>query len=220
MVSRAAEYADIIGVPGGSAFLFLRQVEMDLTMSLNNVSTAALIAVLITAAVIDLRHHRLPNILTVSAALLGISFQCGLHGFNGLLDGLAGFFTGLFLLLPFYALRWMGAGDVKLMTAVGTFLGWPFSLLAVGLSMGSGAIATFYMLAAQGGLTDYLCRYGAMAKCLFFTGTVAYVSPKAGEAPTQTFPFALAIALGTLATLVWAGRLAPFLKLLGSFAHA
>ena len=76
------------------------------------------------------------------------------------------------------------------------------------------------MLAAQGGLTDYLCRYCLMAKCLFFTGSVAYVPPKAGEAPTRTFPFALAIALGTLATLGWAGRLSPFLTFLGSFAHA
>jgi prepilin peptidase CpaA len=144
----------------------------------------------------------------------------GGHGWNGLLDGLAGFFTGLFLFLPFYALQWMGAGDVKLMAAVGTFLGWPFSLLATGLTMGAGAITAFYLLAVRGGLIDYLCRYGSMAKCLFFTGTFTYLPPKAGETATQLFPFALAIAFGTLATLGWAGRLTPFLKLVGSFAHA
>jgi prepilin peptidase CpaA len=120
------------------------------------------------------------------------------------LDGLAGFFTGLFLFLPFYALQWMGAGDVKLMAAVGTFLGWPFSLLATGLTMGAGAITAFYLLAVRGGLIDYLCRYGSMAKCLFFTGTFTYLPPKAGETATQLFPFALAIAFGTLATLGWA----------------
>ena len=189
-------------------------------MAFDSVPTAVLLAVLIAAAVTDMRRHRLPNILTVSAALLGISLQCWLQGWSGLLNGLAGFFTGLLLLLPFYAGRWMGAGDVKLMAAVGTFLGWPDILLAVALSTGAGSIAAFGLLAARGGLTDYLCRYGLMAKCLLFTGAVAYVPPKTGESPTLLFPYALAIALGTLATLGWVGRLDPFLEILGGFSHA
>ncbi|MDD1622670.1 MAG: A24 family peptidase [Methylococcaceae bacterium] len=188
-------------------------------MTLDNVPTAVLLAVLIAAAVIDTRRHRLPNTLTVTAALLGLGLQTGFQGVSGLLNGLAGFFTGLVLFLPFYALRWMGAGDVKLMAAVGSFLGWPDSLLAVGLSTGAGSLAAFGLLAARGGLLDYLRRYGGMAKCLFLTGGCAYVPPKAGEASTRVFPYALAIGLGSLATLVWNGRLAPFLEILGSFVH-
>jgi prepilin peptidase CpaA len=189
-------------------------------MNLNNVPTAVVLAVLITAAIIDMRRHRLPNVLTVSAALLGLSLQFWLQGWSGLLNGLAGFFAGLLFFLLLYALHWMGAGDVKLMAAVGTFLGWPDTLLAAGLTTAAGSAAALGMLAAQGGLTDYLCRYGAMAKCLFFTGTFAYVAPKAGEPSTQVFPFALAIALGTLVTLGWGGRLNPFLEILRSFVHA
>ena len=189
-------------------------------MTLNSVPTGILLAVLLAAAVIDSWRHRLPNVLTVTTALLGLSLQGWLQGRSGLLNGLAGFFTGLLLFLPFYAVRWMGAGDVKLMAAVGTFLGWPDSLLAVGLTMGAGSIVAFGLIAARGGLTDYLRRYGAMAKCLFFTGTFAYVPPKAGEAPTQTFPYALAIALGTLAALGWAGRLDSYLEILAGFVHA
>ena len=76
-------------------------------------------------------------------------------------------------------------------------------------------MAAFGFLAAQGGLTGYLRRYGAMAKCLFLTGKVAYVSPEQGESSTLIFPYALAIAFGTLATLVWVGRLNPFFDILG-----
>ncbi|MEY3288848.1 MAG: hypothetical protein RLZZ419_1090 [Pseudomonadota bacterium] len=188
-------------------------------MNLNNVSTAILIAILITAAVIDMRRHRLPNSLTVSAALVGLSLQYTLQGWHGLLDGLTGFVTGFVLFLPFYALRWMGAGDVKLMAAVGIFLGWPLSLLATGLSMGAGTLTAFYLLAVRGGLYDYLCRYSSMAKCLFFTGSFSYLPPKPGDASTQLFPFALAIFLGTLATLGYGGRLNPFIDFLGRFAH-
>lgn len=189
-------------------------------MTLDNVPTGVLLAVLIAAAVIDMSRHRLPNVLTASAALLGIILQCWLHGWSGLLNGLAGLFTGLCLFLPFYAAHWMGAGDVKLMAAVGTFLGWPDSLLAVALTTGIGSIVALGYMAAQGGLADYGRRYGLMAKCLFCTGKVAYVPPTPGESSTLLFPYALAIALGTLATLVSAGRLDPFLEILGGFAHA
>ena len=58
----------------------------------SNLSTALLLAILISAAVIDMKQHRLPNILTVSAAVLGITFQCWLYGWNGLMNGVAGFF--------------------------------------------------------------------------------------------------------------------------------
>jgi prepilin peptidase CpaA len=189
-------------------------------MTLDSVPTGVLLAVLITAAVTDMSRHRLPNALTASAALLGIILQCWLQGWGGLLNGFAGFFTGLFLLLPFYAVHWMGAGDVKLMAAVGAFLGWPHSLLAVALTTGAGSIAALGFLAAQGGLANYGRRYGAMAKCLFFTGKVAYVPPTQGESSTQLFPYTLAIAAGTLATLIWAGRLDPFIATLGGFVHA
>ncbi|MGR9013175.1 MAG: A24 family peptidase [Gammaproteobacteria bacterium] len=175
---------------------------------------------MIAATFIDIRRHRLPNALTASAAVLGITLQCWLQGWSGLLNGFAGFFTGLFLLLPFYAAHWMGAGDVKLMAAVGTFLGWPDTLLAVALTTGAGSIAALGFLAAQGGLVDYGRRYGLMAKCLFFTGKVAYVPPTQEESSSLLFPYALAIALGTLTTLVWVGRLDPFLETLGGFVHA
>jgi prepilin peptidase CpaA len=184
-------------------------------MTVDSVPTGVLLVVLIVATVTDMRWHRLPNSLTVSTALLGISLQCWLLGWSGLINGLAGFFSGLILFLPLYAVRWMGAGDVKFMAAVGTFLGWPDSLLAVGFSTGAGSIVAFGLLAARGGLTDYLRRYGLMAKCMFLTGTFAYVPPKAGESSTLVFPYALAIGIGTFATLGWVGRLAPFLEILG-----
>ncbi len=183
-------------------------------MPLSNLSTVLLLSILIVAAVIDTKQQRLPNVLTVSAALLGITFQCWLYGWNGLMNGVAGFFTGLLLLLPFYAIRWMGAGDVKLMAAVGTFLGWPESILAMGLSLGVGSITAFGILVLNGGFLNYLRRYGPMLKCLLFTGQFAYIGPNQGEASTLTFPFGLAIALGSLATLGWYGHLNPYLAII------
>jgi len=90
------------------------------------VSSAAfgvLAAGLVTAAVIDLRSRRIPNELTAAMAVLGIGLA-GL-GWSGATVGaaLAGLVLGLLLMMPGYALGATGAGDVKLMAAVGAIVG-------------------------------------------------------------------------------------------------
>ena len=88
---------------------------------------AFLLALVLAAAVYDVRYRRIPNWLTVAGVLAGLAL-------NGFLDqnrpglfvssmlGLAIAFVVYFVL---YALRAMGAGDVKLMAAVGAVVGWP-----------------------------------------------------------------------------------------------
>jgi len=105
----------------------------------DNPSTVGLLGLVLVATVIDIALHRIPNVLTVGGVLLGLILQSWLQGWSGLLDGLGGVATGFFMYLPLYAFGWMGAGDVKLMAAVGSFLGWPDSLLAVALGTGIGS---------------------------------------------------------------------------------
>jgi prepilin peptidase CpaA len=82
------------------------------------------------AAVIDVRSRRIPNWLTFGTLVLGVVINAWLHGFSGALTAIAGAGLGAALLLPFYLLRAMGAGDVKLLAALGALLG-PSALLSV-----------------------------------------------------------------------------------------
>lgn len=82
------------------------------------------------AGVADWRSRRIPNWLTVSGALLGIVVNAGLYGWHGLRDSLLGIILGLAVLLPFVLVRSLGAGDWKLIGAVGAFVG-PQQLLVV-----------------------------------------------------------------------------------------
>lgn len=76
-----------------------------------------------TGAAVDLYTRRVPNALTLSAAALGIIVAA-----TGISDlsaraALIGFFMGLVLMLPGHLLGGTGGGDVKLMAALGAWLG-------------------------------------------------------------------------------------------------
>ena len=78
---------------------------------------------LIAAAISDVRSSRVPNVLTFPLALVGLGFHAFADSGNGVLFSLEGCGLGLVLLLGFYAYGGMGAGDVKLLAAVGALIG-------------------------------------------------------------------------------------------------
>lgn len=87
------------------------------------IKVAAVLASGGTGAAVDLYTRRVPNALTLSAAALGIIVAA--TGIGDLSAGAAllGFLTGLVLMLPGHVLGGTGGGDVKLMAALGAWLG-------------------------------------------------------------------------------------------------
>jgi len=75
------------------------------------------------AAYIDWKEHRVPNWLTFSAWGIGLLYQGWVGGIEGLEYGMIGSAVGIAVLILPYALNGMGAGDVKLMAAVGAWVG-------------------------------------------------------------------------------------------------
>lgn len=75
------------------------------------------------AAVSDLWRRRIPNEVCIAIIALGVATNSLIAGFNGLVSSLVGMLVGFAVLVPFYAMRRMGAGDVKLLAACGAFLG-------------------------------------------------------------------------------------------------
>ncbi len=71
----------------------------------------------------DWRSRRIPNWLTVSGLLLGIAANAVAGGWAGIRESLLGAGLGLIILFPFVMLRSLGAGDWKLIGALGAFLG-------------------------------------------------------------------------------------------------
>jgi prepilin peptidase CpaA len=80
-------------------------------------------AVLICAGLIDFRIQKIPNLLTLPAAIISLGYHAVTNGFNGFLFSLQGLAVGIGLLIVPYLLGGMGAGDAKLMGVVGGVLG-------------------------------------------------------------------------------------------------
>ena len=82
-----------------------------------------LVCIVILAAVYDLRFRRIPNWVSVSGIVLGLGCNTLLLGFAGLREAVLGLLCALAVYVPLYVVRGMGAGDVKLMAAVGAIAG-------------------------------------------------------------------------------------------------
>lgn len=109
----------------------------------NTLMGVALCGVAFAAVWFDVRERRLPNALTVGGFAAAILLRIPL-GLDALGAGLLGALLALGLALPFFLVGGLGGGDVKLLTAVGAFLGprnlW-FALLVMALV--GGAMAVF-----------------------------------------------------------------------------
>ena len=167
---------------------------------------AITLAVVWTAAWIDLRTFKIPNALSVLGVTAGLVIQTASAGIEGLGDSLAGFSMALALLFPLYLMGRAGAGDVKLMAAVGALLGPKQFLWALLLViMAGGVLAIIYIGKAYHvrGATGPFKRYARMIRFIWVTGRLQYLPPPPTEAMAERIPLAVAIAFGTTAALLW-----------------
>lgn len=113
--------------------------------------TAVLMALLAVAAISDYRTFKIPNVLTGNGILFALvynaSFPPYLHADWTWTAG--GMLLGFALMFPMYALRVMGAGDVKLMAMVGAFIGPSATMYAILFSFITAGIAAFALAASR-----------------------------------------------------------------------
>jgi prepilin peptidase CpaA len=166
-----------------------------------DLSTLLLLCGIGLAAVIDLRRHKVPNWLTAALFSSGLVLNAYFIGWSGLGGALAGSLTGLILLLPFYLKGGMGAGDVKLMAAAGTYLGFLPTLLGVSFGLLLAGIYSILLIIWRGELFDCYQR------CLVMFQTGHFAEAGSDSVLKERFPFGVALAAGTVVSLAWFGLL-------------
>jgi prepilin peptidase CpaA len=152
----------------------------------------------------DLRSRRIPNWLTVSGALAGVTANGIAGGWGGIKTSVLGAGLGLLLLLPFVLLRSLGAGDWKLAGALGAFVG-PAALTDVLIaSIFVAGIMAFALVIYKGRLMQTLRNIGRM-----MTSMVTFHMPgpevSLDNPESLKIPYGVALAASTLlyGALVW-----------------
>jgi prepilin peptidase CpaA len=161
---------------------------------------ALLLAIVLGAAAYDVRYRRIPNWLTVTGVLTGFAINAFYQGFSGLGFALKGFLLGFGVYVVLYALHAMGAGDVKLMAAVGAIVGWEnwfgiFILTAV-----FGGIMSLILVASRGRVKKTLFNVGFILSEMK-SGRPAYMANEELDVKSDKalrLPHGATIAVGTL----------------------
>jgi prepilin peptidase CpaA len=156
---------------------------------------ALLVTLLITAVCLDIRGSRIPNWLTFGAMSGGLFTQAVIGGAHGAVFSLLGFATGLALFLVFYFLGDMGAGDVKLMAAVGSIIG-PYGAFISGiLAVLVGGLYAVGAMCYQSGVDKTVRKITTPATKTFL---VTDLAEREQSKSALHLRYGLAIASGTL----------------------
>lgn len=167
---------------------------------------AVLVALL--GAWFDVASRRIPNRLTYTAILLALIVRLGFLGRRGLAEGLLGLAIcgGAFFLL--FVIHAMGGGDVKLMAAVGAWVGYHNAGTAlIVCALTGGLIALGYVVVLKRYRTTFsnilsLIRFHA------YRGLRENPGLNLSSAAAVRMPYGIAIAAGAVGTListVWKG---------------
>jgi len=164
-------------------------------------SQGLLAAVLVAASVTELKAGKIYNWLTYPAILAGLAFGAvrgaveGGSAWDGFVNHALGFALAFGVLFLAYLLGGMGGGDVKLMGAVGAFLGWPAALYATFYSFLVGAALGLVLMVWRGQTRSVLRRLGVAVRLLPVPG----VRPEEAIPPGSVqVPFGLAACIGSV----------------------
>jgi prepilin peptidase CpaA len=155
-------------------------------------------AVAIVAGWIDFRSRRIPNWLTVSGFSVGLCANAALGGWSGVKAALWGAGIPLLALLPVVLLRGLGAGDWKLMGALGAMVGKNniLQLLFVAV-MVAGAIAILQMIREKRVFLTLLNLW-QLVHGFFLFGLKPHPEINLENPEAPTLPFGVAVAAATV----------------------
>jgi prepilin peptidase CpaA len=171
-------------------------------MAISSPDGLYLLATLLCAALgaaYDLSSRRVPNFVTLPAALFGLGLHAALGGWSQLGSAAAAGLICLLLFAVFYLAGGMGAGDVKLMAATGCLAGLPHVATLLFLTALAGGVMALCLALYRGSLKQTMNNLGTLAVHHRTLGLRPHPQLHIGNAQTIRLPYALAITTGSAA---------------------
>ena len=156
------------------------------------------VSVTAVAAITDVREHRIPNRLTYPAMLAGLAMQAVCFGWHGLLSSLAGGLVAGGILVLFYVIRAMGAGDVKLAAALGFMVGFKDVIQLLAATAIAGGILALGFMVVQRRVRETLRNAYSVVSFHAVAGLQEHPTVNLGNPQAARMPYGLAFVAGTL----------------------
>jgi prepilin peptidase CpaA len=161
----------------------------------------AALALALAACLTDLRWRRVPNLLTFGAVAVALLMRLAMHGITGLPGAVLGWTVGLAMLLPLFALRGLGGGDVKLLAAFGAFVG-PRMVLWTGLYGAiAGGVLAVIVTTGGGVLGRTMANLGLMLSHWRVAGLAPVDGLTLDNSTSIRLPYAFPLACGLVMAL-------------------
>ncbi len=153
-----------------------------------------LLCIIALCTITDIKERKIYNRVLIVGIIMALLLNAYEHGFNGLFETLKGLIVGTLLFFIPYLLGWLGAGDAKLTGVIGAFGGWHFALYATLCIAAAGAIISIWLLIRDKKTGSNLENL----RMLFFARPAFFARENHSQ---YTFPYAVAIMLGTILAL-------------------
>ena len=149
----------------------------------------------------DVATRRIPNWLTYGSLAGGLVIRACFGGWHGVWYGLAGALVGGGIFFMFFLVHGMGAGDVKLMAAVGGLAGLAQVLMIVLTSAIAGGVLALFFMVAKRRVGRTLGNMWELIRYHLVFGAQSHPDINLHNPEAIRMPYALAIAAGTLYSL-------------------
>ncbi|WP_242035256.1 A24 family peptidase [Mesobacillus harenae] len=165
--------------------------------------TFFLSTILAISFITDIKFRKIYNLVTLPSIIASLLYYFYIFGIDGFFFSGKGFLVGVGLLIIPYLLGGMGAGDVKLMAAIGALMGASFVFYSFIYTALIGGVIALVLIMKSKGVWNTIKSF--FFNVVFLRSNLGSMTISKDKASSISFPYGVAIVLGTFCTLIWGG---------------
>ncbi|XUW99225.1 A24 family peptidase [Wukongibacter sp. M2B1] len=144
----------------------------------------------------DIKTYKIKNNIVYPFILAGLITNIYLDGLDGLMYSVKGIIIPIILLIVLFILRMLGAGDIKLFSAIGSIMGFEFTMYSIMYSfLAGGAIALLLIIFRKNGIKRLVYLFQYIKSCFLIKSILPYTSFE-DKSDGAKFRFAFAVVGG------------------------
>lgn len=151
---------------------------------------------MLIALISDIKYYKIRNKITVTFILTGLLTGFCIQGCKGVLNSFFGIVLPCVLLFALYAIRMLGAGDIKLFCALGAIFGWKYIIAIMAYSFLAGGIIAILLMATRRNAKIRFIHFCNYFKMVFLLQSFRPYSEFEDKEDNGKFRFAYAVFIG------------------------